>query len=58
LPQTEIARPAGLLVLTLERDQISAMTWFADSSVFALFGLPRTLARPDRDAYYRFKART
>jgi RNA polymerase sigma-70 factor (TIGR02960 family) len=42
-PQTEIARPRGLLVLTLEGDQISAITWFADSSVFPLFGLPRTL---------------
>jgi RNA polymerase sigma-70 factor (TIGR02960 family) len=42
-PQTDIARPYGLLVLTLEGDQISAMTWFADSSVFPLFGLPRTL---------------
>jgi RNA polymerase sigma-70 factor (TIGR02960 family) len=42
-PQTEIARPYGLLVLTLEGDQISAMTWFADSSVFPLFGLPRML---------------
>ena len=44
-PQTEIARPYGLLVLTLEGDQISAMTWFADSSVFPLFGLPRTRRR-------------
>ncbi len=44
-PQTEIARPYGLLVVTLEGDQISAMTWFADSSVFPLFGLPRTLRR-------------
>jgi RNA polymerase sigma-70 factor (ECF subfamily) len=42
-PQTEIARPYGLLVLTLERDQISAMTWFADSGVFPHFGLPRSL---------------
>jgi RNA polymerase sigma-70 factor (ECF subfamily) len=38
-----IAQPYGLLVLTLEGDQISAMTWFADSSVFPLFGLPRVL---------------
>jgi len=38
-----IARPYGLLVLTLEGDQISAMTWFADSSVFPLFGLPHVL---------------
>jgi hypothetical protein len=42
-PQTETARPYGLLVLTLKGDQISAMTWFADSSVFPLFGLPRML---------------
>jgi RNA polymerase sigma-70 factor, ECF subfamily len=42
-PQTEIARPYGLLVLTLKGDHISAMTWFADSSVFPLFGLPRML---------------
>jgi RNA polymerase sigma-70 factor (ECF subfamily) len=42
-PQTEIARPYGLLVLTLEGDQVSEMTWFADSSVFPHFGLPRTL---------------
>jgi RNA polymerase sigma-70 factor (ECF subfamily) len=42
-PQTEIARPYGLLVLTLEGEQISAITWFADSSVFPHFGLPRIL---------------
>jgi len=42
-PQTEIARPYGLLVLTLEGDQISALTWFSDSSVFPHFGLPRIL---------------
>jgi RNA polymerase sigma-70 factor (TIGR02960 family) len=42
-PQTEIARPYGLLVVTLAGDRISAMTWFADTSVFPLFGLPRTL---------------
>jgi RNA polymerase sigma-70 factor (TIGR02960 family) len=42
-PHTEVARPYGLLVLTLEGDRISAITWFADSSVFPHFGLPRTL---------------
>jgi RNA polymerase sigma-70 factor (TIGR02960 family) len=42
-PQTEVARPFGLLVLTLEGDRIFAMTWFADSSVFPHFGLPRIL---------------
>jgi RNA polymerase sigma-70 factor (ECF subfamily) len=42
-PQTEIARPYALFVLTLEGEQISAITWFADSSVFPSFGLPRIL---------------
>jgi RNA polymerase sigma-70 factor, ECF subfamily len=42
-PQTEIARPYGLFVLTLRGDHISAITRFTDSSVFPLFGLPRRL---------------
>ena len=41
--QTEVARPVGLLVVTLDGVRISALTWFGDSSVFPLFGLPRTL---------------
>jgi RNA polymerase sigma-70 factor (ECF subfamily) len=43
LPGTEVARAYALFVLTLEGDQISAITWFADASVFPLFGLPRVL---------------
>ena len=42
-PQTEIARAYGMLVLTLEGPQISAMTWFGGNSVFPHFGLPRIL---------------
>jgi RNA polymerase sigma-70 factor (TIGR02960 family) len=42
-PQTDIARPHAMLVLTLESDRISAITWFGDSSVFPHFGLPRIL---------------
>jgi RNA polymerase sigma-70 factor (ECF subfamily) len=41
--QTAIARAYGLMVLTLEGDAISAITWFGDNSVFPHFGLPRTL---------------
>jgi RNA polymerase sigma-70 factor (TIGR02960 family) len=41
--QTDIARPYGLFVLTLQGDKISAITRFTDSSVFPLFGLPRIL---------------
>ena len=40
---TAIARPYSLFVLALEGDRISAITWFADSSVFPHFGLPRAL---------------
>jgi RNA polymerase sigma-70 factor (TIGR02960 family) len=42
-PQTVIARPYGFMVLTLAGERISAITWFADSSVFPQFGLPRSL---------------
>ena len=42
-PRTEIARPYAILVLTLEGRQISAITWFGGSSVFAHFELPRIL---------------
>jgi len=41
--QTDIARPYALFVLTLQGGQISAITWFADSSVLPHFGLPRML---------------
>src|SRR5215211_7240933 len=42
-PQTDIARPYAMLVLTLQSNQISAITWFGDSSVFPHFGVPRIL---------------
>jgi RNA polymerase sigma-70 factor (TIGR02960 family) len=42
-PETDVARAFSLLVLTLEGERISAITWFADSSVFPRFGLPRML---------------
>ena len=38
----------GLIVLTLEGDQISAITRFVDHSVLARFGLPRTLLTAPR----------
>jgi RNA polymerase sigma-70 factor (TIGR02960 family) len=38
-----IARPFGFMVLTLDGEQISAITFFGDTSVFARFGLPRML---------------
>jgi RNA polymerase sigma-70 factor, ECF subfamily len=44
-PHTDIARPYGLLVLTLAGNGIAEITWFADSSVFPHFGLPHTLPK-------------
>jgi RNA polymerase sigma-70 factor (ECF subfamily) len=41
----EIAHGYGLMVLTVHGDRISAITWFSDRAVMALFGLPRTLRR-------------
>jgi RNA polymerase sigma-70 factor (TIGR02960 family) len=37
-------RAYGLMVLTLSRDRVAAITGFPDTSVFASFGLPRTLS--------------
>ena len=45
-PQAAIARPYGMIVLTLEGDAVGAITWFADTAVFPYFGLPRTLPHP------------
>jgi RNA polymerase sigma-70 factor (ECF subfamily) len=42
-PETGIARAAGMIVLELAGDQISAVTRFADRSVMRGFGLPGSL---------------
>jgi RNA polymerase sigma-70 factor (TIGR02960 family) len=42
-PRAAIVRAYGLLVLTLEGDRISAVTWFGDRGVLPYFGLPRML---------------
>ena len=48
VPETDIARAFSIFVLTLEGDRISAITWFAGSTVFAQFGLPQTVRRSQR----------
>jgi RNA polymerase sigma-70 factor (ECF subfamily) len=40
---TAIAHAYGLMVLTLRGDRIAGLAGFADTAVFAAFGLPRTL---------------
>jgi RNA polymerase sigma-70 factor (ECF subfamily) len=40
---TPVAHAYGLMVLTLAGDRIAAITGFPDTSVFRVFGLPRTL---------------
>jgi RNA polymerase sigma-70 factor (TIGR02960 family) len=42
-PHTPIAHAYGLMVLTLRGDRVSGLAGFADTAVFASFGLPRTL---------------
>ena len=42
-PHTPIAHAYGLMVLTLRGDRIAGLVGFADTAVFARFGLPRTL---------------
>jgi RNA polymerase sigma-70 factor (ECF subfamily) len=42
-PGAEVARPYSLFVLTLAGDRVSAITWFAGSDLFDLFGLPPML---------------
>jgi RNA polymerase sigma-70 factor (ECF subfamily) len=44
-PQTDIARAYGLIVLTLAGSNIAEITFFADSSVFPQFGLPRSVPK-------------
>jgi RNA polymerase sigma-70 factor (TIGR02960 family) len=43
MPETDVAHAVALLVLTLQRDQICAVTWFADSNLLPQFGLPPTV---------------
>ena len=42
-PYTPIAHAYGLMVLTLRGDRVAGLAGFADTAVFASFGLPRTL---------------
>jgi len=42
-PEADAGRAFAMFVLTLQGDRISMITWFAGSSVFPQFGLPRFL---------------
>jgi RNA polymerase sigma-70 factor (ECF subfamily) len=42
-PETDIATPRAILVLTLQGGQISAITWFGYNTAFPRFGLPPIL---------------
>jgi RNA polymerase sigma-70 factor (TIGR02960 family) len=45
IADADIARPYGLLVLTLAGGKIAEITFFADSAVFPQFGLPRSIPK-------------
>jgi RNA polymerase sigma-70 factor (TIGR02960 family) len=40
-----VARAYGMMVLTLDRDRVSAITWFGERGLVAGFGLPPTILR-------------
>ena len=42
-PHAPIAHATGLVVLSLQGEQIAAITQFLDTSILARFGFPRTL---------------
>ena len=44
-PNANVYRASGFIVLSVADEQVSSMTRFGDKSLFACFGLPRTLPR-------------
>jgi ketosteroid isomerase-like protein len=44
-PHADVYRASGLLVLSVAGDRVSSLTRFGDLSLFATFGLPRTITR-------------
>jgi hypothetical protein len=46
-PNADVYRASGIFVLTVSQDQVSSMR-FGDKSLFACFGLPRTILDPLR----------
>jgi RNA polymerase sigma-70 factor (TIGR02960 family) len=42
-PNASVYRASGLMVLAVSEDKIASMTRFGDKSLFACFGLPRTI---------------
>ena len=42
-PNAGVYRASGIFVLTVSADRVSSMTRFGDKSLFACFGLPRTI---------------
>jgi RNA polymerase sigma-70 factor, ECF subfamily len=45
-PHADVRRAGGIMVLTVEGDRVSSLTRFGDKSLFATFGLPRTITGP------------
>lgn len=42
-PNADVYRASGIMVLSVTGEQVSSLTGFGDKSVFAQFGLPRTI---------------
>ncbi|MBO0731848.1 MAG: RNA polymerase subunit sigma-70 [Acidimicrobiaceae bacterium] len=48
-PNADVYRASGLIVLAVEGEQVSELTRFGDKSLFACFGLPRTIPHAGQD---------
>jgi RNA polymerase sigma-70 factor (ECF subfamily) len=42
-PHADVYRASGLMVVSVAGARVSSLTRFADMSLFATFGLPRTI---------------
>jgi hypothetical protein len=42
-PHAEVYRPTGIMVVTVAGARVSSLARFGDKSLFATFGLPRTI---------------
>jgi hypothetical protein len=49
-PNANVYRASGIIVLSVVGEQVSSLTRFGDKSLFACFGLPRTIPRPSPNA--------
>jgi RNA polymerase sigma-70 factor (ECF subfamily) len=48
-PHADVCRASGIMVVSVAGARVSSLARFGDLSLFAAFGLPRTIPRASRD---------